>query len=448
MPRKKRPEGSRAPNGASSIYYSEYDKKWHGRVSMGVRDDGKPDRPHVKRETEGEVIVAVRELEKQRDSGLVRKPGRPWTVERWLTHWIENIAPLTLRYKALETYRTGVYVHLIPGLGAHRIDRIEPEHFEKLYAKMKKAGLSPSSVHKVHRTARTAFNEALRRSRVTRNVVSLAKAPTVKVTKVEPFEATEIQRIITAALKRRNGVRFVVALALGVRQGEALAFRWDNLNRRTKTYPVDRALQRQPWQHGCDDPRACATPHCRTECADPCKRHRNARNCVRNEKGHPRPCIPDCTRHAMLCPERHGGGLLEVEVKSEAGNRSFTLPDELFTLLLQHEQVQQREREHASTEWHDGGWMFTQPTGKPIDARRDWGEWKVILQEAGVRDARLHDARHTAATVLLLLGVHERVVMDVMGWSSPDMRKRYMHVTEGLRQDVADQLNRYFWKAK
>jgi integrase len=139
---------------------------------------------------------------------------------------------------------------------------------------------------------------------------------------------------------------------------------------------------------------------------------------------------------------------VQVEVKSEAGNRSFTLPDELFDLLMKHEEVQKQERAHAGTEWQDGGWMFTQPNGRPIDARRDWGEWKLILREAGVRDARLHDARHTAATVLLLLGVHERVVMDVMGWSSPDMRKRYMHVTEGLRQDVADQLNGYFWKAE
>ena len=64
-----------------------------------------------------------------------------------------------------------------------------------------------------------------------------------------------------------------------------------------------------------------------------------------------------------------------------------------------------------------------QPNGKPIDPRRDQYEWKALLAEAGVREARLHDARHTAATVLLLLGVRERAVMDVMDgptapWSS------------------------------
>ena len=69
--------------------------------------------------------------------------------------------------------------------------------------------------------------------------------------------------------------------------------------------------------------------------------------------------------------------------------------------------------------------MFTQPNGKPIDPRRDRDEWKSILEEAGVREARLHDARHTAATVLLLLGVADRAVMDVMGWSTPRPRLTY-----------------------
>jgi integrase len=69
-----------------------------------------------------------------------------------------------------------------------------------------------------------------------------------------------------------------------------------------------------------------------------------------------------------------------------------------------------------------------------------------ILTEAGVREARLHDARHTAATVLLLLGVQERAVMDMMGWSNSAMVRRYAHVTARLRRDIADRLNGYLWK--
>jgi integrase len=69
------------------------------------------------------------------------------------------------------------------------------------------------------------------------------------------------------------------------------------------------------------------------------------------------------------------------------------------------------------------------------------------VEGSGVREARLHDARHTAATTLLLLGIPERAVMDVMGWSNSAMVKRYSHVTARLRRDIANRLNSFLWTA-
>jgi integrase len=91
--------------------------------------------------------------------------------------------------------------------------------------------------------------------------------------------------------------------------------------------------------------------------------------------------------------------------------------------------------------------MFAQTNGRPIDPTMDRNEWKRLLRDADVREARLHDARHTAATVLLLLGVPERGAMDVMGWSHGSMAKRYQHMTATLRQDIAGRLNGFLWGA-
>ena len=68
-----------------------------------------------------------------------------------------------------------------------------------------------------------------------------------------------------------------------------------------------------------------------------------------------------------------------------------------------------------------------------------------LLAAAGVREARLHDARHTAATFLLVLGVSDRAAMDVMGWSKADMAKRYMHVPDEVRRRIARQLGSFLW---
>lgn len=436
MPRTK---DTRDANLRSSIYQGD-DGYWHGRVSMGVRDDGTPDRRHVMGKDKATVTAKVRKLERQRDTGSVAKPGRPWTVEQWLDHWLENIAKPAIRYKPYLAYRTAVRKHLIPGLGRHRIDRIEPEHFERFYTRMLASGLKPATAHQVHRTARTAFGEAAKRGHIVRNPVALARPPRVEDTEVDPFEADEVSRVLAAALSKRNGVRFVIALALGLRQGEALGLKWSRLHEPSKTLEIMQAVQRRTWQHGCADPHACGAKYHKTKpCPDNCKRHK--RSC-------PPPCPQDCQGHARWCPQRHDGGLVEVDVKSRAGRRGIALPDQLFALLIEHRKAQDAEREHAGTDWHEGGWMFAQENGKPIDPRRDYAAWKTLLREAGVREARLHDARHTAATTLLLLGIPERAVMDVMGWSQSSMVKRYAHVTARLRRDIADRLNAYLWENK
>lgn len=84
--------------------------------------------------------------------------------------------------------------------------------------------------------------------------------------------------------------------------------------------------------------------------------------------------------------------------------------------------------------------------GRSPSHRRDWTEWKALLKEANIRDGRLHDARHTAATVLLILGVPERAVMGLMGWSTTAMAARYQHMVDAVRADVAKQVDDLIWR--
>lgn len=89
--------------------------------------------------------------------------------------------------------------------------------------------------------------------------------------------------------------------------------------------------------------------------------------------------------------------------------------------------------------------MFTDQLGRPVHPRTDYTNWKQLLVDAGVRNARLHDARHTAATVLLVLGVSERAVMGLMGWADSSMAKRYQHITQQVRQDIAERVDGLIW---
>src|SRR3954471_2556219 len=88
------------------------------------------DRRHVRGKTKGVVVQKVRALERHREQGAVQRPGQRWTVAGWLDHWLENIARPNLRSTSYAAYRTAVVKHLVPHIGKHRLDRLEPEHLE------------------------------------------------------------------------------------------------------------------------------------------------------------------------------------------------------------------------------------------------------------------------------------------------------------------------------
>ena len=104
------------------------------------------------------------------------------------------------------------------------------------------------------------------------------------------------------------------------------------------------------------------------------------------------------------------------------------------------------ERLAAGSMWTDSGLVFTGPTGKPVDPRADHREWQRLLQKAGVPSARLHDARHTAATILLALGVPARVVMELLGHSQITLTLgTYTHVVPELARDAAARMGDALW---
>ncbi len=375
----------RAGWGESSISQGR-DGHWHGYVSMGLKADGKRDRRHVSATTRAAAVRQVRALEAARDAGTALLSGRSMTVADWLNHWLTTIAAPRLAPRTLESYGSHIRNHLVPQLGHHRLDRLQPEHLERCYAEMLAQGLSAASVLRNHRVLSRALKVATQRGRITRNVAQLVDPPTVRRPEVVPLTGAEARRIIAVAEGIPNGARWSVALALGLRQGEALGLRWEDLDLVGGTLRVRRALQRQK-----------------------------------------------------------GRGLVLVEPKSRAGTRTLVLPASLLARLQAHRRWQATQRLAAGPAWQELDFVFAQADGRPIGAPTDWKAWKTLLAQAGVRPARLHDARHTAATLLLQQGVTPRVAMQLLGHSQISMTMHYSHVVPELATEAAVRMDAALW---
>jgi integrase len=377
---------ARRSSGESSIYRDDQGR-WHGYISMGLKDNGRRDRRHVSGAKRADVVTKVRELERKRDEGAGGAAGRAPTVAQWLEHWLETIASQKVRSSTLDRYRQLVRHQLSPKVGHHRLDRLQPEHVERMYVELLAAGLSPASALQAHRVLSRALRVAMQRGRVSRNVCTLVDAPSVSRDEVKPLTADECRSILGVASTLRHGTRWSLALALGLRQGEALGLPWDAVDLEAGRLRIRQALQRQ-----------------------------------------------------------RGRGLILVAPKSAAGRRTIALPPPLIDALRQHRTTQLQERMRAGGQWEDHGLVFAQPNGRPIDPRSDHRAWRALLVTAKVRQARLHDARHTAATVMLSLGVPPRVAMQVLGHSQISLTLgTYSHVMPELADDAAARVGKALW---
>lgn len=382
----------------------------------------------------------VRELEDQVAAKKVAAAGRAQTLGAFLDGWLIEKAD-HLEYQTVVSYTKCVRrLTPIAGIPVRDLDNTDISETLRAIAKT----VSANEAHKVWRTLRSALSDYQRLHPEVPNMAKLVKPARVPDKEIVPFTVEEARRLMEAIGKLRMRVRWFIAIALGLRQGEALALTWSreglpgDIDLEAGTLTVREKQYRAKWQHGCDDPHACgARLHKTTPCPQGCTRHTRA--C-------PAPCPVTCTEHASACPQRHGGGLVKGEPKNRK-RRTVALPPTILAALREWWEQQERDRKLAGSKWVDSGRVFTDAFGRPVDARRDWGEWKRILADAGLRNLRVHDARHTAATFNKALNVDPAVRQEIMGWSSPEMRGRYEHQVSEMHRDAAARMDALLWPA-
>ncbi|MFF8267730.1 tyrosine-type recombinase/integrase [Streptomyces sp. NPDC016562] len=235
----------------------------------------------------------------------------------------------------------------------------------------------------VHSVLKSALEHAVREDELPRNVARNVQSTAPRPRRFRPLTAAEALQLLQAARADRLHALYELALRTGLRRGELLGFRWEDLDLNAGTATIRRSLQR--------------------------------------------------TRT---------GGLTHLPTKTRASERRIALPAECLHFLKEHKERQHKERATAGPGWRDSGLVFTTPTGQPLDPANLARGFRTCLDRAGLRRIRFHDLRHSTATLLLKQGVDLVVIKELLGHAHIGVTAGvYAHVRLSLQRQAIDTLS-------
>jgi integrase len=329
--------------------------------------------------TRQEVAAKLAKALSDREGGLLFDAGS-LTVGEYLDRWLTDSVKDTVRLTTYQGYERICRLHIKPSLGRVRLKDLTVAHVRGLYRERLKAGLAPRMVQLIHVTLHKALKQAVMDGLIPRNVTEAVKPPQPEKKEIRPLSPEQARALLRTAKKERLEALYVLAITTGMRQGELLALKWEDVNFEAGVLQVRRTL-------------STAT----------------------------------------------GGGFTFSAPKTAKSRRSIKLPNTALSSLRKHRKAQLEERMRLSELFIDQGLVFTSRVGTPI-SRQDLitRSFKPLLKRAGLPDIRFHDLRHTCATLLLGKGVHAKFVQELLGHATISITlDTYSHVLPGMGDAAA-----------
>ena len=371
---------SKRGNHEGSVYQRR-DGRWVGVVTVNS-DDGKQSRKYfygASRAAVADKIATAVDLLRRG----VMPPNERLTVGEYLVRWLSDAVRSSVKESTYHVYAKDVRLHIMPTLATVPMARLTPAQLQRLYRDKLASGLAPTTVLHIHKVLSRALAQALREDLVARNVATLVDPPRVGATNVRAFSIEQARRFVAEVSGSRLEAAFLVALGAGLRRGELLALSWDDVRLEDGHLAVRRSLMKVP------------------------------------------------------------GGWQLAEPKNAASRRVVKLPEFAVDALRRH-RTRQLEERLAAPVWEDSTLVFTTTIGTPIDGRNFLREFKETAARAGMPAAfTVHSLRHSAATLMLALGVQPKVVQEALGHSRIAVTMDlYSHVLPHLQEEAAAKMDR------
>lgn len=306
------------------------------------------------------------------------------TVKDYLEYWLEEVHKPTLRISTYVKYRK-LLKYIFPAFGHVQLQKLTPQQVQALYTKLNQK-LSAKTVNNVHGLLHKAFNDALKWELIGKNVCTLVSPPRIPKKEYQVVTKAQAHVLLEHVRKHRLEVILLVAVTTGIRRGELLALRWRDVDLENKSIYLQRTVDYIPKY-----------------------------------------------------------GYVETETKTDAGRRMVMLPNLVVEALKAHRLEQDEVKAKRGKAWIEKDLVFCGLHGDYFNPGYLLRLFKKVLVDAGLAHMRFHDLRHSAATILLVMKVHPKIVQDRLGHSTIKMTMdTYSHVIPSMQDDATDKLENEF----
>lgn len=365
--------------GEGSIFKRSSDGRWVGKLTHPRTGKRVVVYGHTAAEARRKLQSAHEKVRKGQ-SPIPDRTKLSVFLDKWLEDTVQDkVAPATY-----QSYEELVRLHIAPELGGTALGDLQPLDVQEWMKRERDSGLSARRVQYAHAVLRAALGQAQDWGMIDQNVAKRARPPRVSTPKVHPYDADEARTLLSAVREHRLGALFTVAISTGLRQGEILGLRWDDLDLEAGQLHVRHTLH---WING--------------------------------------------KRDWTL-----------AEPKTDRSARTLDLPTVTLVSLEAHRIRQVVEQRIAGMLWQDHDFVFTTPTGRPLEGANVTHTFHRILKSAGLRRQRFHDLRHTAASLWLSQGLQLREIMEALGHSQISLTANlYTHLQPAMRREAANRMD-------
>ena len=366
---------ARRAHGEGTIY-QRADKLWVAQLRLPTGE-----RRTLYSKKKSVVQAKLRELRRAAEDGALPAADRRITVQEYLDRWLEAIKA-SVRPSTYTSYELNAR-RLKKLVGRAQLSALTPVMIQSSYAMLSTQGLSQRSVLQIHATLHRALGQAVKWGLIVRNPADAVDRPRPPRVEMSTLTLDQLLRLFEAAHGTRMYAVFVLLGTTGMRLGEALGLKWEDIDLPGRRLVIRRALQRQT-----------------------------------------------------------GNGLLFVEPKTSRSRRTVHLTELAVDALVEHKDHTELLRRVARDRWRESGLVFTSTVGDGMEAGVVNDNLRRLLAKADLPHIRVHDLRHTVATILLQGGAHPKLVQDLLGHSTVTLTlDTYSHVTPALHLEATRRLD-------